>query len=116
MNGAPSKLENDRFFVLAPFGPVPPTGIHQYPPLCSCVQNAAAQTLVLGQMFKVGVKVAGYGGDDEASTAGGYERGRGGAGERTMTSKSVGMEFKESLADLMGTISVTHPRYCAVCL
>ena len=119
MNGAPSKLENNRFFVLAPFGPVPPTGIHQYPPSCSRVQNAAAQTLVLGQVFKVGVEDAGKDGDNDdeaASTAGGYGRGRGGARERTIRSKSVGIQLKESLADLMGTISVTQPRYCAVYL
>ena len=65
------------------------------------------------------MEVAGYGGDDDdeaASTAGGYGRGRGGAGARTIRSKSVGMQFKESLADLVGTISVTQPRYCTVCL
>ena len=54
--------------------------------------------------------------DEAASTAGGYGRGRGGAGARTIKSKSVGMQFKESLADLVGTISVTQPRYCTVCL
>ena len=62
---------------------------------------------------------AGKDGDDDdeaASTAGGYGRGRGGTGGRTIRSKSVGIQFKESLADLMGTISVTQPRYCTVCL
>ena len=119
MDGAPSKLENKRFFVLASFGPVPPTDIHQYPPLCPRVQNAAAQTLVLGQVFKVGVEDAGNDGDDddeETTTAGGYGRGRGGAEGRTIKSKSVGIQFKESLADLMGTISVTQSRYCTVYL
>ena len=104
MNRAPSKLESNRFFVLAPFGTVPPTDIHQYPPLCSRVQNPAAQTLVLGQVFKVGVEDAEKDGDDDdeaASTAGGYGRGRGGAGGRTIRSKSVGMEYKKSLADLV---------------
>ena len=74
---------------------------------------------MLGQVFKVGVEDDGNGDDDDdeaTPTAGGYGRGRGGAGGRTIRSKSVGIQFKESLADLVGTISVTQPRYCTVCL
>ena len=66
----------------------------------------------VGQVFKVGVADAGDDDDKAAPAAGGYGRGRGGAGRRSLRSKSVGMQFKESPADLMGTISVTQPRYC----
>lgn len=65
------------------------------------------------QVFKVGVENARDDDDNEVSPAtGGYGRGRGGAGGRTIRSNSVGMQSKESLADLMGTISATQPRYC----
>lgn len=47
--------------------------------------------------------------DDDAFEA--PSRGRGGAGGRTIRSKSIGIQFKESLAELMSTISITHPRY-----
>lgn len=51
-------------------------------------------------------------GDDSDDSSGGTPvRGRGGAGGRTIRSKSIGIQFKESLADLMATISTTQPRY-----
>lgn len=54
-------------------------------------------------------------GDDSDDSSGGTPaRGRGGAGGRTIRSKSIGIQFKESLADLMATISTTQPRYTLV--
>lgn len=50
------------------------------------------------------------GGGDDWSGAGTPARGRGGVGGRTIRSKSVGTQFKDSLAELMGTISATRPR------
>lgn len=61
------------------------------------------------QVFNVGEQGGGDDDDDEDS----FEaptRGRGGAGGRTIRSKSIGIQFKESLAELMATISITHPR------
>ena len=49
--------------------------------------------------------------DDDEDSFEAPTRGRGGAGGRTIRSKSIGIQFKESLAELMATISITHPRY-----
>lgn len=64
---------------------------------------------MLNQVFKAGEQDdGGEDDDDEVQTP---TRGRGGAGGRTIRSKSIGIQFKESLAELMATISITHPRY-----
>lgn len=65
------------------------------------------------QVFKVGEE----GGEDDDDDEDSFEaptRGRGGAGGRTIRSKSIGIQFKESLAELMATISITHPRHGTV--
>lgn len=61
-------------------------------------------------MFKVGEEDVATDDSDEESGAATPARGRGGAGGRTIRSKSIGIQFKESLAELMSTISITQPR------
>lgn len=60
------------------------------------------------QVFKVDEEDGGEDDDEDSFEA--PTRGRGGAGGRTIRSKSIGIQFKESLAELMATISITHPR------
>ena len=63
---------------------------------------------VLAQVVKVGIEESAD--DDDVPTPG---RGR---GSRTIRSKSVGSQFKDSLGDLMGTISRTQPRQVGLLL
>lgn len=65
-------------------------------------------------MFAVGADDGGDDDNDDTSLSGtpGGGRGRGGGGGR-IREASVGAQFKQSLAGLIGTISTTQPRYGA---
>ncbi|CAN0160389.1 unnamed protein product, partial [Ectocarpus sp. 6 AP-2014] len=73
---------------------------------------ASSTSALVVDVFKAGEQDGQNDDDDDDEDA--FEaptRGRGGAGGRTIRSKSIGIQFKESLAELMATIAITHPRY-----
>lgn len=64
------------------------------------------------QVFAVGADDSSDEDSDETIMSGTPGRGRGSGGR--IREASVGAQFKQSLAGLIGTISTTQPRYCSV--
>ncbi|CAB1106500.1 unnamed protein product [Ectocarpus sp. CCAP 1310/34] len=72
---------------------------------------ASSTCALVVDVFKAGEQDGQDDDDDDEDAFEAPTRGRGGAGGRTIRSKSIGIQFKESLAELMATIAITHPRY-----